>query len=434
MTKRRRSNETRQPHAIKIFDKTQGLARRMLAWIICISATAAVIATSIQLYLDYQGDVTEFEQGMHYIEQSQLPGLADAAWNFNVASMQVQLDGIGRSPWVAGATIHYGPNQSAELVTGQITAETTRIFEYALQRNGAQVGKIYILPNRQMLYRRTVDRFLIVLFTQIGKALVTTVSIFLLMSWMITKPLTQIAEFAKSFEPGKAFRPFILRRGSLKQKDELTVLVEALNDAYQRIQKAHEFEVHHAEILRQEVAARTEELRQAHQKLAKLSVTDKLTGVLNRLGLDEAFKTELALAVSSHSPLAVILCDIDHFKAVNDSHGHLAGDLLLQEFTQVLATVIRNTDALGRWGGEEFLLICPHTSLQQAILLAEQLRSKVQAHHFTTIGSKTSSFGVAQLRPGERAEDLMKRADDALYLAKREGRNRVRYEAVDSNS
>jgi diguanylate cyclase (GGDEF)-like protein len=397
----------------------------MLLWIICISTAAALVATSVQLFFDYRNDVSELEQGMRYIELSQLPGLADAAWNFNVSSMRVQLDGIGHSPWVTGATIHYGPSQSDEMTIGHIDRHTGRIFEYTLQRNGEVVGKIDIALNLKTLYGRTFDRIAVVLSTQIIKSLITSVSILLLTSWMITRHLTQMANFAKSYQPGKAFTPFVLRRGPMKQPDELAVLVDGLNDAYGRIQKAHEFEVRHNEILSREVALRTAELREAHQKLAKLAMTDKLTGVVNRLGLDEAFKIELSLAETGSHPLAVILSDIDWFKSVNDTHGHLVGDMLLQEFTAVLSRVVRETDILGRWGGEEFLIICPRTDLEQASLLAEQLRAAVQEHAFSVVGSKTSSFGVAAWRTGETADDLMKRTDDALYRAKREGRNRV---------
>jgi diguanylate cyclase (GGDEF)-like protein len=425
MNMRRTWDRARERNFVWLSGMGHGLARRMLIWIVCISTAAALIATSIQLFFDYRRDVSELEQGMHYIEQSQLPGLADAAWNFNVASMQVQLDGIGNSPWVAGATIHYGPSQSDEITTGRVDREAGRIFEYVLQRNGAVVGKIDIALNLQTLYSRTIDRIAIVLSTQIGKSLVTSVSILLLASWMITRHLTQMAEFAKSYEPGKAFRPFVLRRGPMAQKDELTVLVDGLNDAYRRIQKAHEFKVRHNEILSQEVALRTAELREAHQKLEKLAVTDKLTGVVNRLGLDEAFKAEMAQEGGDSRALAVILTDIDKFKSVNDSHGHLVGDMLLQEFTAVLGRGVRETDILGRWGGEEFLILCPQTNLEQVSRLAEQLRAAVQAHAFSVVGSKTSSFGVAALREGETADALMKRVDDALYRAKRGGRNRV---------
>ncbi|KIH81737.1 GGDEF domain-containing protein [Pseudomonas batumici] len=397
----------------------------MLVWILCISTTAALVATSLQLFFDYRRDVSELEQGMRYIEQNQLPGLADAAWNFNVAGMQVQLDGIGHSTWVAGATIHYGPSQSAALTTGQVDPDAGRRFEYVLRRNEVVVGKIYIAPNLHTLYGRTLDRIGIVLATQGGKSLVTSISILLLISWMITRHLTQMAEFAKSFEPGKSFTPFVLRRSPRTPHDELTVLVDGFNDAYGRLQKAHEFQVRHNEILSQEVALRTAELLDAQQTLAKLAVTDKLTGTVNRLGLDEAFKSAMTLADPDSHPLAVILSDIDKFKSVNDNHGHLAGDSLLQEFTGILSRVVRATDTVGRWGGEEFLILCPQTTLEQALHLAERLRAGVQAHAFAEIGSKTSSFGVAVLRKGETSDDLVRRADEALYRAKEGGRNRV---------
>ncbi|MBV8625773.1 MAG: diguanylate cyclase [Herbaspirillum sp.] len=406
-----------------------GLARRMLVWIVCISATAALVATSVQLFFDYRRDVSALEEGMRYIEQSQLPGLADAAWNFNVASMQVQLDGIGRSPWVSGATIHYGPSQSAELSTGHVDPHAARFFDYVLRRNGAVVGKITIAANLQTLYERTMERIVIVLCTQIVKSLITSVSILLLVSWMITRHLTQMADFANAYSPGGTFRPFVLRRSPLPRQDELSVLVDRLNDAYARIEKAHEFEVRHNEILSGEVALRTAELRAAHQTLAKLAVTDKLTGVLNRLGLDAAFQEALAQADAQGRPLAVILADIDEFKSVNDQHGHLVGDSLLREFAAVLAAGLRESDILARWGGEEFLILCPDTGLEQAAHLAGHLRQVIQAHSFASVGAKTSSFGVAVWCPGESTDELMKRADDALYRAKKDGRNRVCLEA-----
>ncbi|MBX9295397.1 diguanylate cyclase [Chromobacterium piscinae] len=431
---RQTRDSARLRNFLLIFLAPRGLARRMLVWIIGISTTAALIATSVQLFFDYRSDVSELEQGMRYIEQSQLPGLADAAWNFNVAGMQVQLDGIGHSPWVAGATIHYGPSQSAALKTGKLDPDAGRLFEYVLRRNGVVVGKIYIEPNLHTLYRRTLDRIGIVLATQGGKSLVTSISILLLISWMITRHLTQMAEFAKSFEPGKRFTPFVLRRGPQGPYDELSVLVDRLNDAYGRLQTAHEFQVRHNEILSQEVTQRTTELLEAHRQLAQLAITDKLTGAVNRRGLDEAFKSAIPLADPDSRPLAVILADIDKFKSVNDSRGHLVGDILLREFTSILRRAARATDTVGRWGGEEFLILCPQTTLEQALRLAEHLRASVQAHVFAEIGSKTSSFGVAVLRKGETADDLVKRADEALYQAKEGGRNRVCPEAPDIES
>lgn len=425
MYTRRAWDRYREYAFLQVPGLASGLARRMLLWILSISAVAALMATSVQLFVDYRRDVSDLEQGLHYIEQNQLPGLADAAWNFNVAGLQVQLDGIGRSPWVAGALLRYGPSQSAELRTGEIPPDGAKSYEFVLQRNAVVVGKILIAPNLHTLYGRTIDRIAVVLVTQGVKSLVISISILVLTTWMITRHLRQMAEFAKSFEPGKDFVPFVLRRSPQAPSDELTVLADGLNDAYRRLTTAHEFEVRHNEILSEEVTLRTAELREAHHKLAKLAVTDKLTGLLNRLGLEEAFEREIPRAESGQQSLAVILTDIDQFKSVNDTWGHLVGDALLQEFAALLLREARGADVIGRWGGEEFLILCPQTSLEGATLLAERMRGVVAAHVVEPVGHRTSSFGVAAFRPGDTEDSLVKRADDALYLAKQGGRNRV---------
>ncbi len=408
---------------------TRGLARRMLIWILAISAVMAVMATSVQLFADYRRDVSDLEHAMRYIEENQLPGLADAAWNFNAAGLRVQLDGIGHSPWVAGATVRYGPNQSAELTTGVIDLDAREVIEFPLRRNvgtnAVVVGRISIAPNLRDLYGRTINRIAVVLSTQAVKSLVISISILFLTSGMITRHLTQMAEFAKSFEPSKDFTPFTLRRDPRTPHDELTVLADGLNDAYRRLYTAHEFEVDHNERLSEEVALRTAELRQAHQALAKIAITDRLTGLLNRLGLEEAFASEIARAERYGNPMTVILTDIDKFKSVNDSHGHQVGDTVLQEFAAILVREARGTDVVGRWGGEEFIILCPETDVEAASLVAERMRASVAAHAFSVVGGKTSSFGIAAFHGGDTETALVKRADDALYRAKEGGRNRV---------
>jgi diguanylate cyclase (GGDEF)-like protein len=401
----------------------------MLLWILAISAVMAVLATSVQLLFDYQRDVSDLEQAMRYIEENQLPGLADAAWNFHADALKVQLDGIGHSPWVAGALVRYGPNHAAELTAGAIDIGRPEIRQFPLHRNVGSnvvaVGHIYIAPNLHDLYGRTLRRVAVVLSTQAVKSLVISTCILVLVSGMITRHLTQMAEFAKSFKPGRDFTRFVLRRGPKAPHDELTVLANCLNDAYHRLYTAHEFEVRHNEILSKEVALRTAELREAHQAIAKLATTDRLTGLANRLGLEEAFSRELARAERYDNPMAIILTDVDKFKSVNDTYGHQVGDIVLQEISAILVHDARNTDIVGRWGGEEFLILCPETDAEAAAILAERMRASIAAHGFSVVGSRTSSFGVATFRSGDTEAAIVKRADDALYRAKEGGRNRV---------
>lgn len=155
------------------------------------------------------------------------------------------------------------------------------------------------------------------------------------------------------------------------------------------------------------------------------SETDKLTDLPNRIKIDEILGKELLRANRYNQPFSVILIDIDHFKEVNDQFGHQTGDLILQEFAKIVSDTIRITDVVGRWGGEEFLVICPHTDEKGAFSLAETLRKTIESNVFSVIKQKTASFGVAQYYDGNTLEDLFRNVDNALYSAKNTGRNRV---------
>lgn len=167
------------------------------------------------------------------------------------------------------------------------------------------------------------------------------------------------------------------------------------------------------------------ELAFKNQQLENLSVTDRLTGLFNRRKLDEVLSQECLRAQRTASPLTVIIADIDKFKSVNDLHGHLVGDQLLVELAVALQHGVRKVDIVGRWGGEEFMIICPDTDLAGACVLAENIRIAINGRVFPVVGRKTCCFGVAQYRPGEAPEAVVKRADDALYRAKKGGRNQV---------
>lgn len=161
------------------------------------------------------------------------------------------------------------------------------------------------------------------------------------------------------------------------------------------------------------------------KRIEKLSITDQLTGLSNRLKLDEFFDHALAQAQRYQRPLSVVMLDIDHFKRVNDEFGHHVGDQVLVSLAQLVKQRIRASDLLGRWGGEEFVVICPDTQLNGARLLAEQCREVIAVHGFVEVEHLTCSFGIAQWRDNEKGDALFKRVDKALYQAKDKGRNRV---------
>lgn len=162
------------------------------------------------------------------------------------------------------------------------------------------------------------------------------------------------------------------------------------------------------------------------KKLAEnLAITDRLTGLYNRLKLDEVLEAEITRAKRYETPLSVIILDVDYFKSVNDIHGHQVGDIVLKEVAANLLACGRKSDTLGRWGGEEFLIVLPNTNLTGALQRAQNMRASLQASSFHVVGSKTASFGVAELLQEDSEDSLIERADKALYSAKMGGRNRV---------
>lgn len=169
----------------------------------------------------------------------------------------------------------------------------------------------------------------------------------------------------------------------------------------------------------------SEEREKMVGELRRLATTDNLTGIHNRMKLELLLTAEVLRSRRYNRPLSVILIDVDKFKSVNDTYGHLAGDTVLKDIARLLKENIRESDYVGRWGGEEFLVINPETSAHGASSLAEKLRKNIEEHKFQIVGAKTISLGVATLQGEEWEEDMLKRADQALYRAKNGGRNRV---------
>jgi len=177
--------------------------------------------------------------------------------------------------------------------------------------------------------------------------------------------------------------------------------------------------------LEEKVEHRTKELYEKNRQLKILSVTDKLTNTYNRIQLDNTIEKEIQRANRKNSHFGIVIIDIDYFKKVNDTYGHQVGDTVLIEFSNILKQNTRRTDTVGRWGGEEFVIICVEADLQELLSLATILKEKIEKHTFSTVKTKTASFGVATYKKSESAQDLINRADKALYIAKENGRNRV---------
>jgi two-component system cell cycle response regulator len=182
--------------------------------------------------------------------------------------------------------------------------------------------------------------------------------------------------------------------------------------------------------LQEALEEREKELLEVNERLRYMSQTDGLTGLDNRRHLNERIDEMFQHAQRLTEPLSLVMCDLDKFKSVNDTYGHQAGDEVLKQLAQILKDEAREIDRVGRYGGEEFMLLLPGTVLDAAVTFAERVRKRIEAHTFTFDNGtlkRTASFGVSGLpHPKvDQSDALVRTADDALYVAKETGRNRV---------
>ncbi len=238
-------------------------------------------------------------------------------------------------------------------------------------------------------------------------------------SYLITKPVKKLTNMVNNVSRGK----WDQRVKVWWSFREIATLAEAINRMAEIIEKNEE-----------EIQANHEELLEKNRLLEQLAITDHLTQVYNRRYILGRMPSELAHANRYGEQITTIMLDLDYFKKVNDTFGHNVGDQALLGVVEVIKQTIRKADILGRWGGEEFILICPNTGLQAAVALAERIRTKVEEVEFTTPDGVrlylSLSMGVSafcHLYPTfeQDIEDMIIRADKALYKAKHLGRNRV---------
>lgn len=238
-------------------------------------------------------------------------------------------------------------------------------------------------------------------------------------AFKITHPLHELSEAARALTPGGVL-PMIVGRGT---SIEVQRLADAMQEMTENLAKSNRE-------LESRVAQRTAELKAAVGELEAMAHCDALTGLLNRRGLMERARIALATARRTGRSIGVALVDADHFKKINDSHGHEAGDHVLRAIGGAIRRRVRETDIVARWGGEEFLVLMPDTDLAGALVAARNLVATVEALDLPRVGRVTISSGVTAMSHEEALEAAVRSADEALYRAKAMGRNRAEPAAV----
>ena len=181
----------------------------------------------------------------------------------------------------------------------------------------------------------------------------------------------------------------------------------------------------HKDNVEQVIEARTQELRGKNKILEELAITDPLTGLYNRRYFQHVLCNEMDRFGRTPTPFSLLMFDIDHFKQINDSFGHHAGDVVLSDLVNLIQQCIRKTDIFARWGGEEFMILLPDTMINGAEFLADKLCRACAKHKFEIPQQVTISVGIAQYQQSMSEMDFTRKTDKALYFAKQKGRNRT---------
>ena len=402
----------------------RSLASSLVRRTVLVAMVCALLAAAVQATFAVREEREAFDRALHNIEQTNVPLLSVSLWDIEPEAIRRQLKEIAGQPEIAyvrlsepsGHVFEAGNAQLRDLLTPRALA-----IPYPDGRDGS-IGTVEISANAQTLYQHVGEKVAVVVIGYGVFALVLCVLIALMLKIEVERPMRHLARFTSELTPDRLTMPLMLSRRERPWHDEIDLVA----DGFRTLQDG----IHaHVANLDAQVASRTAQLQAALDEIRSLTVTDALTGCFNRRHLDSRLAEETLRCHRSGYPLAVLIADIDHFKQVNDSLGHAAGDSVLRGVADVFKDAMRRRlDWVARYGGEEFVIVLPDTDIGRAVAIAERLRHGVETKRFAHGGHEirvTASFGVAECLDSDDVESLLARADAMLYRAKEAGRNRV---------
>jgi diguanylate cyclase (GGDEF)-like protein len=425
------------------------LGRRLVqaTLLFCLLFTVAMV--SLRTWMAWESNLAEMNSELVLIDQVFQNTLSHAIWEMDRESLNTQLASVSRAAPVGRVVLNIlRPGQSPEVIELRRNANATLDKAPILHRQlvvqpyaGAHeiVGTLTIEGDANLLLERLWDEARSIVITQVIQSLLLAGLIMTMFNRLVTVHVVHIARHLGGLAPQTLGNHLKLQR-SVRRQDELGLLESQVNElqdnlhAHLERQRSDELAIassrdHLAEL----VEARTAQLKAANQSLEALSRHDALTGLANRRYFDELKDVEFRRAQRHKTPLAVLMCDVDFFKFYNDTYGHMLGDECLKKVAETLrGTFGRSGELAARVGGEEFVVILPNTDAKQAYTAALRLCASLAARELPHSTSPVSPFvtlsiGVAELDPQtmDHFDQLLHCADQGLYRAKSQGRNRV---------
>jgi diguanylate cyclase (GGDEF)-like protein len=420
------------------FLRPDNLSRKMMLVIFSIYLFVTCLITSLQFLTEYYRTQDSILNELKQLEETVREPISTSLWQYNYNQLDALLTGLVKMTIIEGIDVtdtdantlmskqSYNPDSKP---LSLFYAESDAYW--TLNGEKVPLGSIKLYSSSEVVLDRVLFGFFLIAITAIIKLSI----LFWLSAWAfdryLASPLkelmTQVNEVQSS--------PTISKRISLEniQHNELGQLQDHMNTMLSVMQADRqqllEDEQTKRSSLEDAVAKRTEALQILNEKLEDLATRDSLTGILNRGSFFERSQHLLALSQRQQSTASFVLMDLDHFKVINDTYGHFAGDKVLIHFTQTIQSLLRKSDLIGRVGGEEFALFLPDTAPDDAFQLAERIRMTISNAVLNVDGriiTYTVSAGIESSRSGDDSIDaLFKRADSKLYGAKDKGRDRV---------
>lgn len=411
-----------------------------------VSLVGVLLAGVVQLRLEYRKDRNQLQTDLEELQRSIVPSLQSSLWQVDMDRVGMLLEGIRSIPGVRYVRLDTREGDHVEF--GRPLPEPTLDRRYPLRiddRQPAAIGVLQVQADDAVILENLRFQAAGMLLNAGGMIVVVALLLLFLVRTWITRHLVDLADYATRFGIDALDVPLKLRKRILSgSPDEIDQVATAINGmrttlaeyVTERRRVELELQEHKAGLEKlveqrtNELATKNRLLEEQNEEIRRLAGTDSLTGALTRRRFFELADREVSRTARTGEPLSLLMIDIDHFKRINDTFGHQAGDEALRRVCEICAANLRDVDLLARFGGEEFVACLPMVPVEGARVVAERLRmelsrAKVKLCDGRTIGF-TASIGVSDLEPNSRdLQEAIGRADRALYQAKRSGRNRV---------
>lgn len=412
------------------------LSWQLLKTVLSLYFVITLLVTLTQMGIEYLDTRKAIENELTSVERTFSPALTTALWELNHDQLEALHRGIVDLPTISSmrVTDASGRTLIQDATESVLGGQINHAFKLSHHFSGEDVflAEVSFQAAGDVVFDRLRVGFQMIIVSALIKSTVLTILFLWAFRRHLGGPLKKLTDAVAVIDLDSLGNKHHLDLQQ-RQANELTELEQAFNRMLNRLEAeriAHDSALETLNIsLEQQVTERTRELKLANQKLEQLVRTDPLTGAANRRHFVEQVEIEIQRAHREHAPLSLLMMDLDHFKRINDTYGHAAGDEVLVNFARIVGKSLRATDLFARLGGEEFAMLLPNTRLEGAIEVALRIIEavRVQAIQFSEAQIRYQvSIGAASLAQEDITyEPLLKRADAALYRAKEDGRDRV---------